>query len=456
VLLEARKNAVHGHSLGLEREARRGGWGAAAFLILSALTAYGSLLPFDFHIERLGVVRLTLAETGAADIQTNLLVYAPIGASLALFLTRRGFGKFAAILAAVLGGSALSLALESAQTLLPSRVASWTDVLLNATGSLLGGVTALLIASTGGAMLREIRRERTERPFTLAASLLTIGLLVYHILPCDFVTTTSQLRQAFARAEWNPLSIPTTTVAEALRQFVGDLSCATWFLLLGGLRGLAGLEAGRRPLISVGSAIKRGFALIVTIECLQLFTQSHVAQTNSVVMETMALTLGAWSGAFVLGDPQALTPQERVSPRLVWVPVVCALIFVQVTLLLLPGMNCWTEGTWSWASVGRLRLPFDALWRQPGLHGLLSALGTVVTYATLSASVSVLLMRTAIRRAGLLTALVVLGVAALSETLRAGSGFGTADVTALPLALLGVGLSSRVIDLLTEVPVSTA
>ena len=72
------------------------------------------------------------------DVLANLLAYAPFGflAVLAFFPALRGA---AAVVAAGLVATALSVSLELLQNYLPTRIASNLDVATNAAGGLLGG-----------------------------------------------------------------------------------------------------------------------------------------------------------------------------------------------------------------------------------------------------------------------------------------------------------------------------
>ncbi len=76
------------------------------------------------------------------DLTTNFLVYVPLGYLLALQLMRpRRRGR--AVLLSTLAGLALSLTLESLQQLIPGRIASNLDVLLNASGTCTGALLTL-------------------------------------------------------------------------------------------------------------------------------------------------------------------------------------------------------------------------------------------------------------------------------------------------------------------------
>jgi VanZ family protein len=76
------------------------------------------------------------------DLSTNFLVYVPLGYLLALELVRpRHRGR--AVLLATLAGAVLSLTLEGVQQLIPGRIASNLDALLNALGTLTGALLTL-------------------------------------------------------------------------------------------------------------------------------------------------------------------------------------------------------------------------------------------------------------------------------------------------------------------------
>jgi len=76
------------------------------------------------------------------DLATNLLVYLPLGYTLALFFSwplHRARGVFLSMSAAVL----VSFVLEGGQNLLPGRIASNLDILVNGIGALIGALLTL-------------------------------------------------------------------------------------------------------------------------------------------------------------------------------------------------------------------------------------------------------------------------------------------------------------------------
>ncbi len=76
------------------------------------------------------------------DLATNLIVYVPLGYGLALWFATPGHGA-RGVLTATGGGILLSLLLESGQALLPGRIASNLDMLVNGLGTLTGALLVL-------------------------------------------------------------------------------------------------------------------------------------------------------------------------------------------------------------------------------------------------------------------------------------------------------------------------
>jgi VanZ family protein len=90
------------------------------------------------------------------DVAANVVGYVPLGFLLALSFIRRGNVRFfashpniAAVAVAFAAGTALSLAMETLQNFLPSRVASNVDLGLNALGTLIGAALAAALELAG-------------------------------------------------------------------------------------------------------------------------------------------------------------------------------------------------------------------------------------------------------------------------------------------------------------------
>ena len=148
-------------------------------LALVCLIVYASLYPFsewrNQGLSPLGFLSAPLPKywTGF-DVGANLLGYAPLGFLLALSALRSRRVTWAAS-AAVLVACLLSLAMETLQGYLPSRIPSNVDLALNTVGAWLGACCALALERSG---LVERWRRLRERWFSADAR----GVLVLLVL----------------------------------------------------------------------------------------------------------------------------------------------------------------------------------------------------------------------------------------------------------------------------------
>jgi VanZ family protein len=131
---------------------------AAALPVLlawAALVVYASLFPLTGWSWRttgtlLGLLRLPWPRWhDAFDVAANLLGYVPLGALLALALARDGRRGLHTGWWAVLAASLLSYLLEAGQGLLPQRVPSLLDWLLNSAGATAGAALGLWFQRVG-------------------------------------------------------------------------------------------------------------------------------------------------------------------------------------------------------------------------------------------------------------------------------------------------------------------
>ena len=174
-------------------------------LVVLALIVYGSLYPFNFKPDAIhgGVLealrQLSWARAGRGDRISNVLLYLPLGFCLFLWLELRWRRALSMIAATVLG-TLLSLSIEVAQVYISARVPSFTDVALNALGTLLG-VTAGL--AWGGLSRLMHLPGRTERPLRDPGAVLLLGLwLTWRFAPFlpqfDLVKLKAALRPLFS------------------------------------------------------------------------------------------------------------------------------------------------------------------------------------------------------------------------------------------------------------------
>ena len=122
-------------------------------LALVCLIVYASLYPFtDWRNQGISPLVFLTAPlpkywTGF-DVAANVLGYAPLGFLLTLASLRSGHIRWAMLLA-VCGAFVLSLAMETIQSYLPSRIPSNADLALNTLGAALGAGVAWALEKLG-------------------------------------------------------------------------------------------------------------------------------------------------------------------------------------------------------------------------------------------------------------------------------------------------------------------
>jgi VanZ family protein len=166
---------------------------------LVVLIGYGSLYPFNFIFDpshpTLGDAwqRLSWARAGRADHVRNVLLYAPLGFCLMLWLRYRIGLVWAAVLATLLG-SLLSLSIEIAQVYLTIRVPSLMDVTLNALGTLFGAVAG--VAWRRLSALVYLPPNTRTRPGDRSALVLLITWVLWRLASFDLAINLTRLKQA--------------------------------------------------------------------------------------------------------------------------------------------------------------------------------------------------------------------------------------------------------------------
>lgn len=448
---------------------------------------YGSLLPFsmDWSAFRLGnafgFLDLGLLPANTEDVIVNVLVYIPVGLLLALSGRGDTVRRLARVPLIVFVGAIVSVTAEVLQTSMDARCASWLDVFLNVTGTALGAVLGAGVFSAGVIALRRVRRSMIDRPFTTLSSMLAIGLVLYGVAPFDFVTDTAALHASFLRARLD-LAAPRPTpfggppYAMMIQQLVG----AAWFAALGWSLALAAFEKNRRvrrspplprgderqqapravhgyPLridppsrqspaqtraIAFNSALTQGVAVAVLIECLQLFTQSHVSDLATLMLRALAVALASWWAAFVGGaewsanghwQPRRLIPTTALVTLATGHAMALILVSVHLNVPWFAGID---GATIRW-------LPFEALWLCPIPQAMGDILSTLANYAVLAVVLAVVLRRVRVRAAWVKTGTLLVLLALAVEGLQVPSALQTADITDPVLALFAVIAVSR-------------
>ena len=143
---------------------RSSAWPLAA--IYAALIVFASLFPFEgWRVQGVDpwvfvTARIPPPYWTWFDVNTNIAGYVPLGFLLALGLVRDGMRARWSLLLATLLGGLLSLVMEFLQIYLPRRVPSNMDWALNAAGTLVGALLAVLLERLGILQRWSVFRER--------------------------------------------------------------------------------------------------------------------------------------------------------------------------------------------------------------------------------------------------------------------------------------------------------
>lgn len=225
-----------------------------------AMVVVGSLAPFSFDPwpitghARVGLSQLGWPITPTEDLVANVVAYVPVGALLYLLLvstTRRAASSAMAAWALAL---AMSTSLEWLQTMMPSRMASWLDVCTNGVGAA-AGVAGAAVAPAAGVFLRGLRRAYCSKPCAAPATAVACGLLLYHLIPFDFVTSTAGLRHSLAQSRLRPFIPGSVGAEQAGLAVIGWLGLAGQFAALGCLCMMCQAARGQSPVSSMRRSV---------------------------------------------------------------------------------------------------------------------------------------------------------------------------------------------------------
>lgn len=162
--------------------------GSALLWLLSiAGVVYGSLYPFQFHVETLGSALAALLDHDdirdqpLAGIVGNILFYMPVGLFGFLVWRSLSASRAVAIVVMLALGTALSLTMETLQFFDTGRTTTVTDVYLNMAGTLAGAVLGLgLTVWQPRPMPTRVASRLYEEP---AAALVLALFLAYRLFP---------------------------------------------------------------------------------------------------------------------------------------------------------------------------------------------------------------------------------------------------------------------------------
>lgn len=403
--------------------------GAALLLVAGVL--YGSFLPFRVAPNRLTLAHfrstfLSASDLNAEDIFVNVAVYAALAFGLMTFARRRNLVTGIAIFWLCCAVSAIA---EAGQTLIPQRVSSQADLGLNVLGTFLG---ILFHGTICAALLRGVRlviRCLRAHPWGASATLISAGLLVYGLLPFDFVTTSEELHTCFRRLSgplWNG----------GLAGLASELAGATWFAALGWLIAFDTRTKGEAESVAVLAGLTHGLVLACLIETMQLFTKSHVPEAGAAMIRTLACLAGSCVGTYLPGlRASAMPGVSRDVPTGVLLMGATVLSSLPLLDSVRPATYGPSAATWS------ASLPFHSLWKQPTAHAGAHAFSIFVSAALLTFAVLAVLRRFGRANWRPLAGLFVVGLYLLAEGIAFQIRGSSLDATDALLALLSCGVA---------------
>ena len=154
--------------------------------VVVALILYVSLFPFEFASSRptwlAALHSMSWARASRSDMFNNVLLYMPFGFCLALLMEPR-LGRAAALPIATLLGAALSLTLELLQASIESRVPSYTDLTLNAGGTLAGAIAGSAWHAFGSRITPQDNPQSHSRAVTATIVALWVMTRLWPLVP---------------------------------------------------------------------------------------------------------------------------------------------------------------------------------------------------------------------------------------------------------------------------------
>ena len=189
--------------------------------VVVALILYVSLFPFEFASSRptwlAALHSMSWARASRSDMFNNVLLYMPFGFCLALLMEPR-LGRAAALPIATLLGAALSLTLELLQASIESRVPSYTDLTLNAGGTLAGAIAGSAWHAFGSRITPQDNPQSHSRAVTATIVALWVMTRLWPLVP------DLGIRQV--KAAVKPLLDPSLSAMELAGYFIAWLIVA--------------------------------------------------------------------------------------------------------------------------------------------------------------------------------------------------------------------------------------
>ncbi|RMG69153.1 MAG: VanZ family protein [Calditrichaeota bacterium] len=173
-------------------------WAAYLTLCYAAFIVYVALYPFQFNLTWVNLQArwhqvdwVPFFTTGGfaprADLVLNILLFIPLGASIALWTSLQGSDRFVRhLVLATLTGLGLSILVESVQVLTVNRFPSVNDLITNTLGSGLGFFLFNLVKAALPSPAHRWIRRQLPRPEFRFLVVLGLVILVFQFYPYHF------------------------------------------------------------------------------------------------------------------------------------------------------------------------------------------------------------------------------------------------------------------------------
>lgn len=274
-------------------------WGLVMLIGTIGFAVYGSLTPFNFRFpagtstwQHLGNIPARMTEeAGRVDFFSNVSLFVPIGLGGMAWLTRKQWSLLNLLFlpAVILFALGVSLFCESAQTLLPSRVASWYDVLAHALGVSLGATAWLVCGPWIRNWLEEVyRNPQDHHSFDLFLKGYFVFQSVMSLFPLDVTIHPADLFQKFRQGQINPVPFlgHEWTSELVLEMLFFGFTCIPF----GALATRLGMPW--RTVRNVPDSLTLGAIMIVGIELCQLFVFSRFTDATQIVIGSVGMAIG--------------------------------------------------------------------------------------------------------------------------------------------------------------------
>lgn len=404
---------------------------------------YGSWLPFDFRwssgTQLLASPRWCPSTFG--DAVTNIVIYIPISLFLAMRLMVTGRSRCTLVLVTV-SIAALTIALaEMGQVALPRRVASYTDMMFNGVGTIIGLALAPWAIWVAIRLRSRLKLALALRPmhalFWIVAALVVFAKLA----PFDFTVLPADFQASLADARWSPFDPALASSVQLVDDLIEVAGSFFGFVLLGVFGGLAAREAGQSRLTGAVNTMATIILLAVGVEALQLVIRSHSCDAADVITYVWGGTLGAILGAAVLDRrPRQDRPGKAHPAGKLLLSLALVMQVAMAVANIEPGKMALSA-----VAVSPIQwIPFYAQFQMSFASGCGQLIASFLWYATLATMVSIVLARHRGRPVLLIVACITVATVAVTEAVQVFSVQRTADVTELVMALFAALVAATV------------